>query len=204
MYTQPQTLGAPNADSQGKGVPGNGADGCKPSAPPGAQWHPNSQPKPYNYRFNVLPHVKESSQFHQLDGTIAANRGPWHFSLCVCCQGIDSCCEAWCCMPCQLSRQCNMLVNNRKEIHWPYCLLMTFCDYTWLVFNASCIFASETRRLARDRYSISGSTCEDCCIGYFCRPCSTQQVLLEMTLMNEFPGATCYEAAPHPAGRRMV
>ncbi|CBZ28826.1 putative ama1 protein [Leishmania mexicana MHOM/GT/2001/U1103] len=130
--------------------------------------------------------------------------GLWHYSLCVCCEDMDSCCEACCCFPCQVSRQCNMLMNSRREIHWPYCLLMTLCDFTLFIFSVSCVFASETRRLARERYGISGSSLEDCCLAYWCRTCSTQQVLLEMTTMNEFPGATCYEAAPQPMGNRMV
>ncbi|CAG9578342.1 putative ama1 protein [Leishmania major strain Friedlin] len=130
--------------------------------------------------------------------------GNWHYSLCVCCNDMDSCCEACCCFPCQVSRQCNMLVSNRREIHWPYCLLMTLCDVSLLFFSVTCVFASETRRLARERYGISGSGCDDCCIGYWCRTCSAQQVLLEMTAMSEFPGATCYEAAPQPAANRMV
>ncbi|CAJ1044990.1 putative PLAC8 family [Leishmania shawi] len=204
MSTQPQALGAPNADLQGKGVPGNGADGYKPSAPPGAQWPPNVQKGQYTQMSgkdgNILSYPAGVPTGHNA----VTNRGWWHFSLCVCCKDCDSCCEAWCCTPCQLSRQCNMLANNRKEIHWPYCLLMTFCDYTLFIFSVSCIFVSETRRMARERYGISGSTVEDCCYGYWCTPCSTQQVLLEMTLMNEFPGATCYEVTSHPAGRRMV
>ncbi|CAM40302.1 putative ama1 protein [Leishmania braziliensis MHOM/BR/75/M2904] len=204
MHTQPQALGAPNAASQGKGVPGNGAGGYKTSAPPGAQWPSNVQKGQYASAYGKDGNILNYPPGGPTGPNAVANRGWWHFSLCVCCKDCDSCCESWCCAPCQLSRQCNMLTNNRKEIHWPYCLLMTFCDCTIIIFNVSCIFASETRRMARERYGISGSTLEDCCYGFWCTPCSTQQVLLEMTLMNEFPGATCYEATSHPAGRRMV
>nr|CAB59203.1 ama1 protein [Leishmania major] len=135
---------------------------------------------------------------------VVRNRnGDWRFPLCVCCEDMDSCCEACCCFSCQVSRQCNMLVNNRREIHWPYWLAHDPCDVSLLFFSVTCVFASETRRLARERYGISGSGCDDCCIGYWCRTCSAQQVLLEMTAMSEFPGATCYEAAPQPAANRM-
>ncbi|GET90747.1 ama1 protein, putative [Leishmania tarentolae] len=137
--------------------------------------------------------------------TVFNNRdAPWHYSLCVCCSDMDSCCEACCCFPCQVSRQCNMLVYNRKEICWPYCLVMTLCDMTFFVFSVSCVFSSEARRLARERYGIAGSTCSDCCTAFCCRTCSTQQVLLEMTVMSEFPGATCYDVASYPTTRQMA
>ncbi|KAG5472365.1 hypothetical protein LSCM1_03766 [Leishmania martiniquensis] len=130
--------------------------------------------------------------------------GLWHYSLCVCCEDMDSCCEACYCLPCQVSRQCNMLHHNVPQIDYAYCLLMTFCDLYIFFLGVTCVFVSETRRLARERYGIAGTTCEDCCISYWCRTCSTQQVLLEMTVMNDFPGATCYDAAPQPNRSEMV
>lgn len=129
---------------------------------------------------------------------------PWHYSLCYCCGDTDSCVESCCCLWCQLSRQCNMLVDNRREIHWPYCLLLAFFDYCTVCSVVSCVFASQTRRMARQRYGITGSHCSDCCAGYWCRCCSTQQVLLEMTAVNEFPGAACYNAVPSTVTCEMV
>lgn len=129
---------------------------------------------------------------------------PWHYSLCVCCQEMDSCAEACCCMYCQLSRQCNMFMYNERKIHWPYCVLMTLTDLCTGHLIVTWVFASQTRRLSRERYGISGSCCNDCCAGCWCRTCSTQQVLLEMTVMNDFPGATCYNAVPQPMDFEMV
>ncbi|KPI90381.1 putative ama1 protein [Leptomonas seymouri] len=129
---------------------------------------------------------------------------PWHYSLCVSCKEMDSCAESCCCLYCQVSRQCNMLVSNKHKIHWPYCLLMAFTDLCTLHMIVTWVFVSETRRLARDRYGIGGSCFSDCCVGCWCRSCSTQQVLLEMTVMNDFPGATCYNAVPQPMNFEMV
>lgn len=129
---------------------------------------------------------------------------PWHYSLCVLCKEMDSCSESCCCLCCQLSRQCNMFMNNRREIHWPYCIIMTLMDLCTAHMLVTWIFASQTRRLSRERYGISGSCCSDCCVGCWCRICSTQQVLLEMTVMNDFPGATCYNAVPQPMEFEMV
>lgn len=129
---------------------------------------------------------------------------PWHYSLCVLCKEMDSCSESCCCLCCQLSRQCNMFINNRREIHWPYCIIMTLMDLCTAHMLVTWIFASQTRRLSRERYGISGSCCSDCCVGCWCRICSTQQVLLEMTVMNDFPGATCYNAVPQPMEFEMV
>ncbi|KAG5472746.1 hypothetical protein LSCM4_02069 [Leishmania orientalis] len=182
MYTQP-----PDADA------GNGANGYKP--PYGQQPMLGKGPNPKN----------ADSAFAAASNPAQQRRsGLWHYSLCVCCKDTDSCCESCCCLPCQVSRQCNMLTHNIPEIDYPYCLLMTFCDLSLFFLSVTCVFVSETRRLARERYGISGSTCDDCCISYWCRCCSTQQVLLEMTAMSDFPGATCYDISPQPAGNEMV
>jgi Cys-rich protein (TIGR01571 family) len=161
-------------------------------------------------------------QLHQNSAAVPANRyagpndvpvnltaaryrhRPWHYSLCVSCKEMDSCAEACCCLCCQMSRQCNMFMYNKREIHWPYCLLMSLTDLCTLHLFVTWIFASQTRRMSRERYGISGSCCNDCCVGCWCRTCSTQQVLLEMTVMNDFPGATCYNAVPQPMDFEMV
>lgn len=121
----------------------------------------------------------------------------WHYGMCTCCADCDSCCEAWWCTPCQLSRQCNMIQNNLPTISCCYCLLFTFINPCMLELPMCC-GAMQMRSTVRARYGIDGNCCGDCCGAFWCLPCVVQQVLLEMTSMNEFPGACCYSAVQAP------
>ncbi|KAK7194258.1 ama1 protein [Novymonas esmeraldas] len=189
VYLQPKAPPPPGSYGQGKGA----------GYPQSARVHPGEPSRDVHYTAAGDP-----SDVPINLTTARYRHRPWHYSLCVCCQDMDSCCESWWCLCCQLSRQCNMLVSNSKEIHWPYCLLMTFVDLCTGYSIVTCLFAMETRRLARERYGVKGSCCGDCCASWCCRSCSTQQVLLEMTVMNDFPGATCYTAVQQPTSSRMV
>ncbi|TPP43370.1 PLAC8 family protein [Leishmania donovani] len=207
MAQDPQLGSAPPTDKVGDGYSSPPAPVAQspPSMPQGQySQKPNGGPtQPVKTRPGQSVYTGNPMNAPGSRPAVYYREGPWHYSLCVCCEDMDSCCEACCCFPCQVSRQCNMFMYNRREIHWPYCLLMIVFDL-YLPFSISCIFAGETRRLARERYGISGTGCEDFCIGYWCRTCSAQQVLLEMIVMNEFPGAMCFEVAPQPAANRMV
>ncbi|KPA83164.1 putative ama1 protein [Leptomonas pyrrhocoris] len=193
----------------------NVADALPPPPPTGASQPQRSRNVPDQYSPSSSPPTQRNAgapasryaATNDIPVNLTATKfrhRPWHYSLCVSCKEMDSCAEACCCLYCQLSRQCNMFVANKREIHWPYCLLMTFTDLCALHMLVTWIFASETRRMARERYGISGSCFSDCCVGCWCRSCTTQQVLLEMTVMNDFPGATCYNAVPQPMEFEMV
>lgn len=131
----------------------------------------------------------------QLPTTVRRER-PWHYSVCHCCNSYDACLEAWCCLPCQISRQCNMFLNDKPKIHWPICLFISCFETSTACMFVACIFVGQTRRMARQRYGIGGSGIEDCYCSWWCKPCVVQQLLLEMTVMNDFPGASCYTVEP--------
>ncbi|EPY42138.1 hypothetical protein AGDE_01785 [Angomonas deanei] len=57
---------------------------------------------------------------------------------------------------------------------------------------ADIVFLAQLRGLVRERYQIRGTLCRDCTGAFCCRCCLVQQMLLEMTSVGDFPGATCY------------
>lgn len=107
----------------------------------------------------------------------------WHYGLCTCCGDCDSCCEACFCLPCQLSRQCNMIKNNLPTISCCYCFLFT-CINPLFGSLPICCGTMQMRTTVRTRYGIDGNCCGDCCSAMFCMTCAVQQILLEMTSMN--------------------
>lgn len=119
----------------------------------------------------------------------------WSVGLCDCCANAGACYEAWCCTPCQVSRQCNMLENGEPEIHWPYCVLLYCCGGGYFHF-VTWLFVYEVRNKLRARYNIEGSGCSDCCAAWCCTECTVQQAMLQMAVNNEFPGATCCYERP--------
>lgn len=134
----------------------------------------------------------------QLSAMGRRNR-PWHYGMCDCCHHCGPCTEVWACLPCQVSRQCNMFLHHEPSVHWPICLLITFTEVCTGCSFVGCLFVGQARRMARERYGLSGSGLSDCLAGCFCRCCALQQVLMEMTVMADFPGACCYrpsELAP--------
>lgn len=58
--------------------------------------------------------------------------------------------------------------------------------------------------MVRKRYSIGGDDCADCCIAYWCGPCTIQQILLEMAVRGDFPGACCYQIQKLPPTTNML
>lgn len=132
--------------------------------------------------------------------TMGRRDRPWHYGVCHCCSDCDACLESWCCMPCQVSRQCNVLTKNDASVHWPFCLFITFTEVCTACSLVACLFVGQSRRMARERYGIAGSGIGDCCCAFWCRCCTLEQVLLEMQIMNDSPGGCCLTEKPAPSG----
>ncbi|EPY17443.1 ama1 protein [Strigomonas culicis] len=121
-------------------------------------------------------------------------RRPFHYGLWVCCHDCSSFLEGNLCCYCQMTRQgCYLMHNKRGHFNVFFCCGLFCIDFALGCFPFSFVYVVQLRQILRDRYQIAGSGIGDCCVSACCRCCAVQQMLLEMTIMDEFPGAFCYE-----------
>ncbi|XP_041444945.1 placenta-specific gene 8 protein-like [Xenopus laevis] len=99
----------------------------------------------------------------------------WNTGICDCCDDCGICCCALWCFPCL---QCKT-VNDFKE-----CLCLPLLDPFWVGYcgcGTACPPISMAMRASvRERYRISGSICDDCCMLCWCYSCSWCQMAREI------------------------
>ncbi|KAH9580050.1 PLAC8 motif-containing protein [Trypanosoma melophagium] len=172
--------------------------------PTGTVVMPNTGPAPAQ-QYTAVPQYTAGGPQHGFPLNVPPSGPPvqprdWHNGMCVCCGDCDSCLEAWCCYYCQLSRQYNLLYENRPEINWAVAMGTLLGDYC-CGFLVSTVVQCMLRSKLRRSFTIDGTDFGDACASCCCSHCALQQSLLELTDAGLFPGACCYNRGPE--SRRM-
>eukprot|EP00796_Vickermania_ingenoplastis_P002136 gene2136-1311_t len=129
------------------------------------------------------------------------NRGlprDWMASFCGCCDDCCGCLDVWCCRDAQLARQWTVVHHNQRGFSICICLLLQYCPCVL------CCVGTSIRGGTRNRYNIDGNCCCDCLAVCCCTLCAISQIMREMTMMGEFPGACCYISIKLGGGFSMV
>ncbi|XP_034020424.1 plac8 onzin related protein 1 [Thalassophryne amazonica] len=103
--------------------------------------------------------------------TTTHTSGQWSTTLCDCFSDMGTCCCGLWCFPCM---QCET-ANN-----FGWCCCSPMCDVCFVV---SCSLRSSIR----ERYSIPGSCCEDCCTVMCCYLCAWCQMSREVKIRKGTP-----------------
>ena len=114
----------------------------------------------------------------------------WRIGLCGCCTTCGSCFDNTFCIPCQLSRHCQALDNQRDTCSLPMCVGFFCC------MPLASIFICMTRRKIIEKYNIDEGMIGSCCRCICCGPLLMCQHHHELTGQGMWPGGTCCEKQP--------
>lgn len=121
------------------------------------------------------PHLKEAPALAQApEGAIKT--GEWDADLCGCCTHcVPNCCMSFLC-PCVSLAQ----ISSRLGIAPYECSLITFivlvCLSGGLAQAFFFIWIWQARYVTRQRFSIPGNCCSDCCVSICCSSCALAQM----------------------------
>jgi Cys-rich protein (TIGR01571 family) len=118
----------------------------------------------------------------------------WMDGLCDCASDCGVCCQTIWCTLCTGAN-----VNNMISLNMPACDCSAFCCImigTYVSGNWYPIWLTRAwRRELIQRYNIVNETsCDSCCKGMFCSPCSACQTQREMGKRGQFAGGCCATA----------
>jgi Cys-rich protein (TIGR01571 family) len=79
---------------------------------------------------------------------------------------------------------------------------------SWLISYAMALFCffitMRLRTYVRERYSIPGSCCEDCCCSYWCMPCTICQLHRHTADFKTYPAGCCTDTGLNPGAPDVV
>lgn len=123
------------------------------------------------------------------------NDDRWGSSLFSCFSEPQSTLDIVLCSYCNLSSQANMLMNNKRGIHYPLCFGMACVDYFCFAGACSCVsFCAVNvvvRQAIRHRYNLKtgiGKMVKDIVAGTCCALCALCQQHREMSRRGDWPG----------------
>lgn len=134
-------------------------------------------------------------------GGVAPNSGSelnddqWRSSVFSCFSDPQSAMDNLLCCYCNLSSQANMLLNNKRGVHFPLCLGMACVDYFCFAGMCSCVSFCVVnimvRQAIRHRYHLKtgiGNMAMDFLMGTCCAVCALCQQHREMSSRGHWPG----------------
>ena len=116
----------------------------------------------------------------------------WIGGICGCCDETQSCLDVVFCMPCQMSRQCAAIDEQKDTMDCGYCCCALVALYQGNI--GAGFWASMLRYRMIEKYNIILSmegAIMTSCFGFACFPCSLCQTNRTLMAIGENPMGTC-------------